>query len=178
MNQRIKYVIFETEWGYFGLAGIENRLMRSLLPVKEEKRAKFLLLKGLDTEICLYSKDYLKGLQRDVNAYYKGSYVNFKVPVRFEGLTDFQVAVLKACMNIRYGEIMTYGELARMAKCRKAFRAVGGVLARNPLPLIIPCHRITYSDGGLGGFSAYGGVKVKKKMLEMEHKCCGSVAIR
>jgi methylated-DNA-[protein]-cysteine S-methyltransferase len=170
MGQRIKYVIFETEWGYFGFLGSEG-LYRSVLPVKDERRAKSLLLKGLEAEECRYSKDYLKGLQRDVRAYYKGSYVNFEVPVLYEGLTKFQAAVLKACRKIKYGQIKSYGEVAQMAGRAAAMRAVGGVLARNRCPLITPCHRVTYSDGRAGGFSAYGGVKVKEKMLELERNC-------
>ncbi|MHC4270690.1 MAG: methylated-DNA--[protein]-cysteine S-methyltransferase [Planctomycetota bacterium] len=177
MGQRIKYVIFETEWGYFGLAGIEGGLYRSALPVKDERKAKSLLLKGLDGERCQYSKDYLKGLQNDVSAYYKGGYVNFKVRIFHEGLTEFQAAVLKACRKIKYGQIRSYGELAQAAGRKSAVRAVGGVLSRNCCPLIIPCHRVTYSDGKTGGFSAFGGVKVKERMLEMESKRCGSVRI-
>ncbi|MHC4264558.1 MAG: methylated-DNA--[protein]-cysteine S-methyltransferase [Planctomycetota bacterium] len=166
-------MIFETEWGYFGLAGMEGGLVRSVLPVKDEKKAKSLLLKGLDERECKHSRDYFKKVQRDVSSYYKGKYVNFEVPVCFEGLTGFQAAILKACRNIKYGQISSYGQLARMANREKAVRAVGGALARNPLPLIIPCHRVTYSDGGVGGFSAFGGVKIKKKMLEMERKTVG-----
>ena len=168
MSKQIKYVIFETEWGFFGLAANEAGLVRSVLPVRDIKRAKSLLLKGLEDIGCRYEKGLMKRVQEDINAYYKGCYVNFDVPVCLDGLTGFQRAVLSALMGVKYGEIRTYGELAKMAGRGTAVRAVGGVLAINPLPLIIPCHRITYSNGRIGGFSAFGGVKVKKKMLEME----------
>jgi hypothetical protein len=96
MGTRIKYVIFGTEWGYFGLAGTERGLVRSVLPVRDEKRAKLRLLKGLNQEECKYSRDYLKGVQRDVSAYYKGKYVNFDVKICYEGITEFQISVLRA----------------------------------------------------------------------------------
>jgi len=172
MSKRIKYVIFETEWGYFGLAGTGAQVVRSVLPVRDEKKAKSLLLKGLGGIGCSYDKELMKKVQEDVNAYYKGSYVNFDVPVCLDGLTGFQKAVLRALRRVKYGEIRTYVNLAKMAGSWTAVRAVGGVLARNPVPLIIPCHRITYSNGRIGGFSAFGGVKVKKMMLEMEKNAC------
>jgi methylated-DNA-[protein]-cysteine S-methyltransferase len=170
MSQRIKYVIFETEWGYFGLAGINRTVFRSILPIKEDRKVKSLLLKGLEAKRYIYSKDYHKKLQRNISSYFKGSHVNFKVPISFEDLTIFQAAVLRACQNIKYGQIRSYGKVAIMAKHKKAARAVGGALSKNPVPLIIPCHRVTYTDGCIGGFSACGGIKVKEQMLKMEHE--------
>jgi len=170
MSQRIKYVIFETEWGYFGLAGINRTVFRSILPVKEDRKVKSLLLKGLEAERYIYSKDYHKKLQRDISSYFKGCQVNFEVPIFFEGLTIFHTAVLRACQKIKYGQVRSYGDVATMAKRKKATRAVGGALSKNPVPLIIPCHRVTYTDGSIGGFSASGGIKVKEQMLEMERE--------
>jgi methylated-DNA-[protein]-cysteine S-methyltransferase len=170
MSQGIKYyVIFETGWGYFGLAGREEGLLRSVLPIGAEEKVKSLLLKGLE-QGCRYSRNYFKSVQKDVRAYYKEAYVDFDVPVCFELLTEFQVSVLNACRKIRYGQIRSYGQVAKMAGREGAVRAAGGALSKNPLPLIIPCHRVTYSDGGVGGFSAFCGVRVKQKMLEMERK--------
>jgi methylated-DNA-[protein]-cysteine S-methyltransferase len=83
-------------------------------------------------------------------------------------MSAFARSVLGACREIRFGQTMSYEGLARKAGKPKAVRAVGRVMARNPLPLIIPCHRVVHCDGKIGGFSAIGGVSLKKRMLEME----------
>jgi len=85
-----------------------------------------------------------------------------------DGLGLFARRVLTACRDIRFGQTVSYGRLAEMAGKAGSARAVGGALAKNPLPLIIPCHRVTYANGKMGGFSATGGVKLKKRMLKLE----------
>jgi methylated-DNA-[protein]-cysteine S-methyltransferase len=83
-------------------------------------------------------------------------------------LSPFQQTVLKAAMKIPYGAVVTYGSLARKIGCPRGSRAVGNALAKNPFPLVVPCHRIIRGDGKFGGFSAGGGVVLKQKLLEME----------
>ncbi len=81
-------------------------------------------------------------------------------------LYPFQKRVLEASLAIPVGKVMTYGGLAAKLAAPKAARAVGTALARNPFPLVMPCHRIVRSDGSLGGFG--GGTEMKRKLLEME----------
>ncbi len=83
-----------------------------------------------------------------------------------DGLTDRQVAVLRAVAAIPHGEVCSYGEIARRAGCPRASRFVGSVMASNRFPMIIPCHRVIRSDGSLGGFG--GRVGLKEKMLALE----------
>jgi methylated-DNA-[protein]-cysteine S-methyltransferase len=83
-------------------------------------------------------------------------------------LSTFQSRVVKACRAIRRGRVRTYGELAASVGAVGAARAVGTVMAKNRFPIIVPCHRVVGSAGSLGGFSADGGVGVKRRMLEME----------
>jgi len=83
-------------------------------------------------------------------------------------LTDFGRRVTAACRQIAWGETLTYGELAKQAGRPGAARAVGSVMARNRVPLIVPCHRVVPASGGLGGFSAPQGVVMKRRLLEME----------
>jgi len=85
-------------------------------------------------------------------------------------LTPFGRKVTAACRKIAWGETLTYGELARRAGRTGAARAVGSVMARNRVPLIVPCHRVVPASGGLGGFSAPQGVSMKKRLLEMEQR--------
>ena len=80
--------------------------------------------------------------------------------------TEFQKRVWKALLTIPYGETMSYGELAKKIGEPKAVRAVGAANGQNPIPIIVPCHRVIGSDGSLTGFG--GGIENKKKLLELE----------
>jgi len=167
MRKEMKYTIFKTNWGYFGIAGNKSGLVGTCLPTTKE-RVKSLLLK--DLKAAEYDKTFFSELAEQITAYFEGSYVDFSrdIPAAPGDFSEFGMAVLNACRDIRFGETISYEQLADKIGRGGAVRAVGGVLARNPLPLIIPCHRVICSNGGLGGFSAFGGVTVKKKMLELE----------
>ncbi len=88
------------------------------------------------------------------------------VPVDLSGLTDFQLKTLNVLRKTPRGEVRTYGELAALAGRPKAVRAVGNIMARNPVPLLIPCHRIVPSSGGVGNYGL--GVELKRKLLARE----------
>ncbi len=166
-SSRIYYTAFKTCWGWFGLCGYENALLRTCLPVGTREVAKRRLL--ADLAQARPNKDYFSDVQEMVTAYFEGSYVDFgAVAVCLQGLTKFQRTVLNALRDITYRQTISYKELAKLAGSPSAFRAVGGVLAKNPLPLIIPCHRVIKQDGSLGCFSAAGGVETKKRMLDLE----------
>jgi O-6-methylguanine DNA methyltransferase len=81
--------------------------------------------------------------------------------------TGFQIRVYAALLDIRYGEVRSYGEIARAIGEPSAARAVGAAVGDNPLPLVVPCHRVIESSGKLGGFA--GGVALKKRLLALEH---------
>jgi len=92
----------------------------------------------------------------------------FKGPVDLARAGPFEREVLQALLRIPAGQVRTYGEIARALGDPGAARAVGAACARNPLPLLIPCHRVVRSDGGLGGYSLRGGVELKRRLLEGE----------
>ncbi len=168
MQEVAKYVIFRTRWGYFGLAGCNRGLLRSCLPGGREV-VKSRLLQGLGA--CRSEKAVFKEVRELVSAYFEGACVDFgQVGVVLDGFSRFGRQVLGTCRDVRYGGTISYGELAERIGRAGAARAVGGALARNPLPLIIPCHRVTCANGKIGGFSAAGGARVKKKMLDFERK--------
>ena len=106
-----------------------------------------------------------------IKAYYNGSCVDFSgVPVILENKTDFAEKVLITLRDsVKYGQTITYGKLAEKAGYPGAARAVGSVLANNPIPLIIPCHRVLCANNKLGGFSAQGGINTKRAMLSIEN---------
>jgi len=170
MQKVIKYVVFKTKWGYFGLAGTEYGLCRAQLSGPSPEKIKALLIKNLPP--AQFDKTFFKIFQEQIAAYFEGACVNFSrdIPLALDGFSSFGISVLTACRVIEFGQTISYGQLAKKSGRPNASRAVGSVLAKNPLPLLIPCHRVVRSDGKLGGFSAPGGVTLKMKMLEFEHK--------
>ena len=170
MQKTIKYTVFMTKWGYFGLAGTKSALCRTQLPGPEYKKIESRLLKNVP--VAQFDETYFKTLQMQIIAYFKGSCVNFSqdIPVVLDGFGVFSRKVLTACRQIEFGQRITYTELAKKVGNPAASRAVGNTLAKNPLPLIIPCHRVLRTDGKMGGFSAPGGVSFKKRMLTLERE--------
>ncbi len=111
----------------------------------------------------------LRSIVRRLREYAQGRRVDFSdVRIDVGPRTDFQRAVLRTTRALKYGETASYGEIARRAGAPHAARAVGSVMAHNPLPLIIPCHRVIASGRAIGGFSALEGVEMKKRLLRLE----------
>jgi methylated-DNA-[protein]-cysteine S-methyltransferase len=168
----LQYAIFRTEWGYFGLAGTEQAISRTFLPTAERQDAERGLLQGFQStgDNLRLDKDFQQDLQERIIAYYEGEPVDFSTdpPVVLTGAGLFVHKVLQACRMIVFGQTKTYSDLAREVDSPNAARAVGSVMAGNPVPLIIPCHRVLRTDGGLGGFSAPGGTATKQRMLHHE----------
>lgn len=92
----------------------------------------------------------------------------FELIIDWSVIPPFQQKVLRVSLEIPFGEVRTYGEIARQIGDPGAARAVGGALGHNPMPLVIPCHRVVAADGGLHGFSAPGGVETKAWLLRLE----------
>ncbi|KPK38559.1 MAG: hypothetical protein AMJ65_12725 [Phycisphaerae bacterium SG8_4] len=170
MQKVTKYVVFETRWGYFGLAGTESVLCRTCLAAPKRRNAETHLLRDLSG--AQFDRAFFKSLQGQIAAYYEGACVNFgpEIRVSLDGFRPFSVSVLKTCRQLKFGQTISYGDLADRSGRPAAGRAVGGALAKNPLPLVIPCHRVLGADGNLGGFSAPGGTAVKRRMLELERQ--------
>lgn len=102
---------------------------------------------------------------RQLRAYFNGKLQQFDLPLAPEG-TEFQMRVWRALRSIPYGETWSYGELARRIRKPTASRAVGAANGRNPIPVIIPCHRVIGANGALTGFG--GGLPIKRKLLALE----------
>jgi len=101
-----------------------------------------------------------------LKVYFSGGKVSFPDELDLSGATSFQREVCEITRLIPYGETRTYLWVAEQIKRPRAARAVGQALGRNPLPIIVPCHRVIASDGGLGGFG--GGVEMKSHLLRLE----------
>src|SRR5882724_533053 len=102
-----------------------------------------------------------------LQAYFGGKRKNFELDLVLEG-TDFQKKVWTALQEIPYGETISYKKLAESVGSPKAVRAVGAANGANPMPIIIPCHRVIGNDGSLTGFG--GGLPLKKRLLELESR--------
>ena len=101
--------------------------------------------------------------------YFNGQTVSFDaISCDLPGESAFGGKVLRACRQIDYGQTLSYRQLAMKIGREDAARAVAAALGKNPIPLVIPCHRVTYADGRAGGFSAPGGVELKQRMLATE----------
>ncbi len=108
---------------------------------------------------------FLEQGRKQIEEFLAGKRKAFDLPLDLKELTKFQLGVLQALAEIPFGETKTYGDLARAINNPKAVRAVGGALGKNPLPLILPCHRVLASNGP-GGFSL--GLEMKRQFLKME----------
>ncbi len=105
---------------------------------------------------------------RQLGEYLEGSRLTFDLPLDLRRVTDFQRQVLQAAAGVPRGQVTTYGEIARQIGKPNAARAVGQALGRNPVPIVIPCHRVIAADGSLRGYSGGGGIRSKAKLLQLE----------
>ena len=106
-----------------------------------------------------------KEVKRQLKAYFDGKLRDFDLPLSPQG-TEFQLEVWKTLRTIPYGKTWSYGELARRIRRPDAPRAVGAANGQNPIPVIVPCHRVIGADGSLTGFG--GGLPIKQKLLALE----------
>jgi methylated-DNA-[protein]-cysteine S-methyltransferase len=161
-----QFTVIFAPFGSVGLVttdrGLSNLLLLSQTPGRARRRVQR-FFPGAS-----YEPHLLPNLQKQLQDYFVGNGVRFRIKMNLSAMRSFQKEVLLACAEIKYGETMTYGQLANRIGRPKAARAVGGALARNPVPLVIPCHRVIAGDGKLGGFSAEQGVRIKRWLLELE----------
>lgn len=161
----IKYAIVPTIWGEVLLAGSSRGLCGLALPPSRKcdphKRAQKIW------PASAHAGSLLQDLQAQIAQYFDGDPIDFHTSVDLNGTSDFQQKVLLTAKNLKYGQTITYANLAKAIGQPTAARAVGSALGENPIPLVIPCHRVV-AGNGIGGFSAAQGVKAKQRMLELE----------
>jgi len=148
------------------LVGEERRLRRVILP--GYSKADLVQLVGRSHSAARRDGALFGHLQEAIKRYFDGHEVTFDAQPALEDCPPFFARVYDACRRVGYGQVVTYGELARMAGRPGAARAVGAAMAGNPVPLIVPCHRVVAANGRLGGFSAAGGTALKRRLLGLE----------
>jgi methylated-DNA-[protein]-cysteine S-methyltransferase len=166
--------IFETSLGFFAISWSDAGLARLVLPERDFSSALRRLTgrSGGETPELADEADLPAGIAGFVAAirrYAAGETIDFSdIQVDLSGIDDFRRAIYDAARKLAQGEAVTYGELARRAGFPEKARETGAALGRNPVPLVIPCHRIVAAGGKLGGFSAPGGSTTKARLLAHE----------
>jgi methylated-DNA-[protein]-cysteine S-methyltransferase len=151
--------LLQTPIGTLQLIADERGLCRIVLPSTEHP--------AHTTKSFLKSNTLLNTAATQLMEYFRGNRQTFDLPLSPRG-TDFQCAVWKCMQDIPYGKTRTYGEIAAQLGNSNKARAVGGAANKNPLPLVIPCHRVIGSSGKLTGFA--GGPALKQYLLNLEQK--------
>lgn len=167
----IRYALVRTGAGWAGLVEREGRVLGVVLPGRSPKDIRARI--ASDWPEAEHDPRILRKLQAAIRDYFAGRRVRFDADADLSDLPTFSRKVLQACREIPYGQTSTYGKLAKRIGQPGAARAVGQALGRNPIPLIIPCHRVLRSDGELGGFSSQAGPRQKAEMLRLESRRAG-----
>lgn len=153
-----------------GLIGIAvSRKGLCALRMFQDSEEEFLLdMENVGLQDLVLEKERPAPYLAQIERYLEGKLQTFSLPIDLTGKTDFQLRVLRATERIPYGETRSYGEIARAAGSPRAARAVGQAERSNPVPLVIPCHRVIGSDGSLTGYGGSHSTDTKAWLLEFE----------
>jgi methylated-DNA-[protein]-cysteine S-methyltransferase len=160
----MKFSVLETDIGAFALFAREDHLWRLDLVASGAADARQLV--SAEFPEAVEQPPLFETAIQLLRRYLSGERVEFDIPVDLFGLKAFTSRVLTEIRHIPYGGLASYGTIARRLGCPNGARAVGQALARNPIPVVIPCHRIIRGDGSLGGFGMGLGMKVKLLSIE------------
>ncbi|MBD9374139.1 methylated-DNA--[protein]-cysteine S-methyltransferase [Rhizobium sp. ARZ01] len=170
MSGAVSYLVFETAGGHCAIAWNDAGVVRFQLPGQDADTTRRLLQHRLPSAEPAEPPPAIAAAVAAIDRYFSGKEVDLTgVPVDLTGQSPFFKAIYDAVRQVRWGEIITYGALARqLGAGPEAARDVGQAMAKNPVALIIPCHRVLAAGGKIGGFSAPGGASSKLKMLALE----------
>ena len=164
----IRWTVFETPFGDTFLAATPKGLVRLSWQLEDPDAE----AERLREEVPLWgvkrAAERLSEPAGEIVEYFCGQRRSFTQDVDFTGATEFQARVLEAAGEVPFGDRVSYGELARRIDRPRASRAVGSALGKNPVPIVVPCHRVVRSDGTLGGYTA--GTGYKEQLLELESR--------
>lgn len=155
----------ETEMGSFGAIFTSRGLAQLSFPSVGESFAGSWVRKWVPQAVEVHDPTSLASLSEQLNAYLDGTLRTFSVPLDLRG-TPFQLKVWNALLAIPYGEVRSYGEIARAIGRPSAVRAVGAANGANPVAIVVPCHRVIGSSGKLVGYG--GGLDIKERLLRLE----------
>lgn len=153
--------------GWAGIVGSDGKISDLRLPKPTREEARSAIQEGIEGPLVETEHDFSGAAER-IAAYFAGERVELECKLDVSDAGSFDRRVWEAAGEIGYGQLETYAGLAARIGCPRGARAVGQALGRNRIPLIIPCHRIVRSDGGLGGFGC--GLDWKRRLLEWERE--------
>jgi methylated-DNA-[protein]-cysteine S-methyltransferase len=161
----VAYATVESPFGRLLVAASTRGLLRLAYPDEPLEALMAELAEEVSPRI-LEAPGRLDPLRRQLDEYFAGSRRRFEFPIDWRLVRGFGRQVLRVTNHIPYGTVSTYGEVAVRTGRPKASRAVGNALGANPIPIVIPCHRVVRTGGGLGGYT--GGVHRKERLLQLE----------
>lgn len=161
--------MFMTDRGWIGVAANHRGLIGLVMPDPDPAAVRERLAE-LDPYGVLREGGLYPTLRSEMIAFFQGARVPLDFPVDWAVFTPFQARVLRTVQQIPFGETRSYRQVAELAGCGRGYRAVGGALRSNRIPLIIPCHRVIAHDGAPGGFTSPRGVSEKLFLLELEKR--------
>jgi len=165
----LAYTVFPTAWGPMAAVARGGELTRVFLPYYQADDIEAML--RFEHPGAGRSDDAFENFVQRCRAYFNGQAVTFDdIACRLPGEASFAGKVLRACRAVPHGQTTSYGQLAKQIGRPDAARAVATALSKNPTPLVIPCHRVTYADGRPGGFSAPAGPALKQRLLDLESR--------
>ena len=156
-----------TEWGCMALACRREVVTHLVLPRRTKVAAERAILQRAPNSSK--QDNLLCKLQEALQEYFRTGRAEFDCKVDVSWASPFARAVLAGCCDVACGSTVTYGQLSHRLRRKGAARAVGSALARNPVPIVVPCHRVVAANGLLGGYSAPGGIAVKRRLLRLEY---------
>ncbi len=160
----VAYDVIDSPVGELLVAATERGLCRIAYDAQPEQELER-LARAFGVRV-LRSPKPIETARRELDEYFDGKRRTFDLPVDVALLADFNRRVLQELVRVPYGEVVTYGELAARAARPRAARAVGTVMNRNPLPIVLPCHRVIGANGKLVGYG--GGLERKEQLLRLE----------
>lgn len=163
----VAYATVESPLGPLTVAASGRGLLRVAFPLFAPDQ----VLEEISARVSpriLEAPGRLDGIRRELDAYFAGSLRQFETPLDWSLSRGFYLEVLKATAKIGYGEVSSYGKVAAAAGSPRAVRAAGTGLGSNPIPVVVPCHRVLHTGGGLGGYA--GGLERKEFLLDLERR--------
>lgn len=159
-------MIFKARWGWMGVAESEAGLVAIVLPQNSKAAVAADLRAHASAPFEEGSSARLRRARAQLREYVAGTRTTFDLPLDLSRGTSFQRRVWEQLRSVPYGQLLSYQGLACRVGGRQYARAIGGAVGANPLPIVVPCHRVVAHDASIGGFS--GGLPAKRKLLELE----------
>jgi O-6-methylguanine DNA methyltransferase len=166
--EMLRYVSFDSELGCFLLVRSEQGLSSVMFSKELDIDRELSRIRGATRILAVEDRLHLRRVVDDIRSYLAGVSVDFDYELDLSTQTEFSRTVLETVRGIPFGTLRSYKWVAEEIGSPRATRPVGQTLARNPLPIVIPCHRVVNSDGSLGGYSS-GGTDMKRRLIEIEN---------